>query len=381
METFFNMKNKASHILFSKYLKSIAWLFFLSLMLIAIINFTIDPGHIYPSLLTAKRHDKSSPRELVEQLVHSDYGIYFPNNIWNGRDVKHELALHSTSVQCAVIGSSHIMEISSNGKRTSLSDSCSTLINLGVSGASLEDYLALSETILQNKNPPKIILFGIDPWTLNFNRDVRWKRYNQKYLTMKTKLIVGSSYNSPNIYLEPLRNLINREYFLRSMNLIGSERNRLIELAPEFDQQVGIENPVILPDGSLIYSAKYIREVSSKKISGINDYKIKNGQWFHEQAVELFTLLVKHLQQQEFKIIFVLTPYHPSVWSFTEQPVVSAMKVVELKIHEIAKSAGAQVIGSYHPGKIGCRADEFNDDMHAVRTCLNKLERLSISYQ
>ena len=173
-------------------------------------------------LLTPNKHS-TSPRELVEQLVQSDYGVFTPSNVWNGRDIKHELALHSTSAQCAVIGSSHIMEISSNGEKTSLSDSCLTLINLGVSGASLEDYLALSETILQNKNPPKIIVFGIDPWALNFNRDIRWKRYSQKYLTMKAKLAGRSSYNPPNVYLEPLRNLINREYFLRSMR---SHRSR-----------------------------------------------------------------------------------------------------------------------------------------------------------
>jgi hypothetical protein len=142
-----------------------------------------------------------------------------------------------------------------------------------------------------------------------------------------------------------------------------------------------MENPVILPDGSSIYSAKYIGEVNSNKISGINEYKIIKGQWFKRRAVELFTLLVNFLQQQEFKIIFVLTPYHPTVWSITKQPVVLAMKAVELKIHEIAKSAGVQVIGSYHPDKIGCRADEFNDAMHAARTCLNKLEHLSIYYQ
>jgi hypothetical protein len=381
VETFSNTKNKTTYMLFSKYLKSIAWLSLLSLMVIAIINFTVDPGRIYPSLLTPDKYGKSSPRELVEQLIQSDYGVYLPDNIWNIRDIKHELALHSTSAQCAVIGSSHIMQISSIGEQTSLPGNCSTLINLGVSGASLEDYLALSETLLQNKNPPKIIAFGIDPWALNFNRDVRWKRYSQKYLTIRTKLLGGSSDNPPDTRLEPLRNLINREYFLRSMSLIGSERNKSIELVSEFDPQMRLKHPVILPDGSLFYAAKNIGEVTPDTISGINDYKIINDQWFHEEAVELFILLVNFLQQQEFKIIFTLTPYHPKVWSFMDQSVVSAMKAVELKIHEIAKATGAQVIGSYHPGKIGCKADEFNDSMHVVKTCLNKLESLSISYQ
>lgn len=368
--------------LFSKYLKSIAGLSFISLMTVAIVNFTVDPGQIYPSLLVLNKHGRSStPKELVEQLVESNYGVLLPNNVWNERDIKHELALHPTSAQCAVIGSSRTIEISSDGEKTSLSDNCSTLINLGVSGGSLEDFLALSETLLQNKKPPNVIVFGIDPWTLNFNRDVRWKRFEQKYLMMKTKLVGGASQKTPRIQLEPLRNLFNREYFLRSLSLMGTERNRLIELVPAFGQKVGMGNPVILPDGSLINSGPNTTEVTIEKVSGINDYKIINNQWFHEQAVEHFTLLIKFLQQQEFKIIFLLPPYHPTVWNFTQQPVVSAMRVVEQKIHEIAKSAGIQVVGSYHPDKMGCGMDEFKDSMHAKRTCLSKLERQSVSYQ
>jgi hypothetical protein len=225
METLFRTKNKTTYMLFSKYLKWITWLSLLSLMVVAIVNFTVNPGRIYPSLLTSNK----SPRELVEQLVQSDFGVHHPENGWNERDIKHALALHSTSDQCAVIGSSHIMQISSVGVITSLSDNCPSLINLGVSGATLEDYLALSETILQNKNPPKVIVFGIDPWVLNFNRDIRYKRYSHQYLRMKTKLIGGSSYNPSDTYLGLLQNLINREYFLRSISLIGSEGVRVIE--------------------------------------------------------------------------------------------------------------------------------------------------------
>jgi hypothetical protein len=177
--------------LFSKYLKWIAWLSFLGLMGVAIVNFTVNPGRIYPSFLTPDKYGKSSPKEIVDQLLQSEYGILSSNNSWNYRDIKHELASRPTSSLCAVMGSSHIVQISSNGEKTSLSDNCPSLINLGVSGASLEDYLALSETILQNKNPPKFIVFGIDPWVLNFNRDIRCKRYSHQYLRMKTKLIGG----------------------------------------------------------------------------------------------------------------------------------------------------------------------------------------------
>ena len=100
-----------------------------------------------------------------------------------------------------------------------------------------------------------------------------------------------------------------------------------------------------------------------------------------EKAVELFTRLVNHLQQQKFKIIFVLVPYNPAVWNIAEQSAVTAINVVESKVHEIARLTGSQVIGSYNPSNIGCTADEFFDEAHGKSICLTKLERASVSYR
>ena len=75
-----------------------------------------------------------------------------------------------------------------------------------------------------------------------------------------------------------------------------------------------------------------------------------------------------------------MIPYHPEVWNFSEQPVVTAMKIVELKVHEIAKSVGIQVIGSFDPKKINCKSEEFYDDRHPKDLCLTKLENVHLSY-
>jgi len=378
---------------FSKYLKLITGLCSFGLIVTVIINYTTDPANIYPSLLASDSHNKPSPKDIVEQLVQSDHGVIIQNNIWNERDIKHALALHPTTAQCAVMGSSRAIQISSVGKERSLSDNCPSLINLGVSGASLEDYLALSETILRNERPPRVIVFNIDPWSLNFNRDSRWIRYKQDFFNMQAKLEGEYHDDNSSSSLGLLRNLINREYLHRSVQLMLSERKLSIENAPEFDHQVGLDDRVLLPDGSLIYSGKYIRNAHASKISNINAiagklaaevynlnivFKIRGSRWVTEKAVELFIRLVNHLQQQKFKIIVVLVPSHPAVWNITEQS--TAMNVVESKVHEIARLTGTQVIGSYNPGNIGCTADEFFDADHGKAICLTKLERVSASY-
>ena len=75
-----------------------------------------------------------------------------------------------------------------------------------------------------------------------------------------------------------------------------------------------------------------------------------------------------------------MIPSHPAVWNFDEQPVVTAMKIVEPKVHEIAKSLEIQVIGSFNPKKIGCTEEEFYDEMHPKDLCLSKLENVLLSY-
>ena len=380
MRTVTSIKHKMTYAPFSKYLKLIAGLCSFGLIVVATINYTVNPGKIYPPLLISDSYNKLSPKQIVKQLVQSDHGIIVKNDTWNERDLKHALALRPTTAQCAVIGSSRIMQISSVRKERLLSDNCPSLINLGVSGASLEDYLALSETILRNEKPPKVIVFGIDPWSFNFNRDSRWVRYKQNFFNIKSKLEGEYHDDNSSSTLALMRNLISREYLLRSLQLILSERLS-IENVQEFDHRLGLDDPVLLPDGSLIYSGKHIRSTLASKISGVHEFRIRGTRWVTEKAVELLIRLVNYLQQQKFKIIFVLVPYHPAVWSITEQPSVSAMRMVESKVHEIARLTGIQVIGSYNPSNIGCTADEFFDAVHVKATCLTKLERASVSYR
>jgi hypothetical protein len=383
MRTFTSIKHKMIYAPFSKYLKLIAGLCSFSLIAIATINYTANPGKVYPPLPIFDSYNKLSPKQIIKQLVQSDHGIIVTNDTWNKRDLKHALALRPTTAQCAVIGSSRVMEISSFMKERSLSDNCPSLINLGVNGASLEDYLALSDTILRNEKPPKVIVFGIDPGNFNFNRNSRWARHKQNFINMRSKLEGEYHDDNSSSTLGLVRNLINREYLLRSLKLILSERTRTINNVQEFDHQIGLEDPVLLPDGSLIYSEGDANRPS--KIIGIHTlgdvFSISGSQWVNEKAVELFIRLVNHLQQLKFKIIFVLVPYSPAVWDIAKQSGTTEINVVESKVHEIAKLTGIQVIGSYNPSRIECTADDFFNAAHPKPTCVTKIERASVSYR
>ena len=125
------------HTLFSKYLKAVAWLCFFCLSTVVIINLTIDPGKVY---VFKPEH---SQLKFVTQLVRSKHGL---SKYLNLRDVKRTLGLYPSTAECTIIGSSRILQVSSVRQEKSLTNTCSSILNLAVDGASLEDYLALSDT-------------------------------------------------------------------------------------------------------------------------------------------------------------------------------------------------------------------------------------------
>ena len=376
------MKQKS----YKLYLKNIFFLSFSLIIIIGSINYFINPGNVYPTL-NKYYNKKQSTTKFIDQLINSDNGILFDNSVWNMRDIKQALAKNNNDADCAIIGSSRIMQISSERPTKSLSKICPKITNLGIPGTSLEDYLIASKNILRNSKPPKTILIGIDPWIFILNRDKRWRRYKNDFFLMKDeleenlKISSTQNYEKVSFNIALISNLINYDYFSKSIKLILSKNNKFIEHAPVFDYKKGLDKPVLLSDGTGIYAKNYQEKSKSIKISGVYNYdiggisktKYDEGQWYQEKALKLFVNLINYLKE-DFNIIFILTPYHPAVWEIEDQTLVKAMKNIELKTHEIANSLNVKVIGSFDPNHINCTKEEFFDPVHPKDTCLSKLE-------
>ena len=376
---------------FLNYLVGVIFFSLALLLLIALINFKIDPSNIYIKYSKSSNNTKESLNSFTQKLFNSSNGILFKNYIWNERDIYLNFTKHNIDVDCFILGSSQIKQISSFRKNKSLSKTCGKLMNLGIDGAVIEDYIVLSQSILENQKKTKNIIVAINAWTFNFNRDSRWLHYKNDYDRALKKIIIENdnidrASNTETSYKTLLiKNLINIKYFISSLNLINSDKDYLVEPAKDFNYELGTTHKVLLPDGSTISSAENIKkrknnnEDSFKKRKwGIHNWGIVPGVWHDENAIKIFIKLVNQLKKN-FNVIFLITPYHPHVWSNEEQPSVKAMKNVESKVNEIAKNLKIDVIGSFDPKKIGCNKDEFIDEIHATDLCLSKLENIYVS--
>lgn len=360
--------------MYRHYLKYNFLILLVCLFFILVISFVIDPGKIY----LRKMINDYNTEKYVSILKKSKYGLVQEN--WNERVVKITLAKEFTDSDCIIMGSSHVMQISAIRNTGNINKQCKSLINLGVSGGSLEDIFIFSNIVLNNKISPKQVFISIDPWTLKFNMDSRYLIHEENYINMLEELSIK---NVKNISYESkiLTNLINKEYFFNSLRLLVESDKRIFDFSEiekvneKFDFRYGYTKTVTLPDGSHIYNTSWIKKQSEDILKlpyGGGDYKI-SGEPYHDSAVIAFAKLLEFYNKKDITISFLLTPYHPNVFKNGDTNIVQHMNKVNEKIVQLATQHDIKIYGSFYPNKLNCNENEFYDFMHATSECLNKI--------
>jgi len=363
--------------MYKKNLKITILLIGILVTIIASINIFVDPGKIYLKKIVAQQ----KANDYVDKLIKSKYGLF--RNGWNERLVKTTLAQKASNYECVILGSSHIMQISNIRKIGNIQKQCKSLINLGVSGGSLEDIFVMSNILFKNNKLPKKIFIDIDPWTLKLNMDSRYGAYKNEYIAMVQSLKIkyqgeGSSYRE-----KVLKNLINWEYFYSSIKILKEKKYKAFDYfnlrgyAPTkpYNYSEGSTGSIILPDGAHIYSNSYLKKQKKNNPNiplGKGNYKIK-GKIYEEKAILYLEKLIRFYQSQNVEVAFILTPYHPNVFKKGETKTVKHMKRIKNIILDIAKKYNLKIYGSFFPKDLNCKESEFLDFMHPTTDCLNKI--------
>lgn len=258
-----------------------------------------------------------------------------------------------------VIGSSRTMLIDSSfagGGR---------FFNHSVSGASLEDEIAIYQIYKENKKLPKNIWLGIDPWFFNEdNGQERWKSIGEYY----SRFFNNDTEENSELY--KYSELISFSYFQSSLKKLPAVIS-------------GKDNPVAttnlynktntkLTDGSITYGKTY-REASPEKVrSKAEQYltgELYSLDHFNEISPELwnnFEKFISELKKYNINISLILTPYHPIVYNRIKDDYKQVI-VLEEKLRSFAELNNIKLHGSYNPEKINLDENHFFDGMHCKR--------------
>jgi peptidoglycan/LPS O-acetylase OafA/YrhL len=302
---------------------------------------------------TLSKHDFEE--KLAEILTRSK-AIYF-TNMDERKFIKYRIRHETLKPEVIVIGSSRSMQIRESTYGGSL-------LNLSVSGASIEDRVAIAHMATQ-KFTPKTILLGVGPWIFNSNYiGKRWMSLHEEYAAALAHLNIESKANinpptatNKNTLFYALWNF----YFSVNMKKYATD-----DVTSEFED-------LILRDGSHVYSTKSSSKTQNQISHGFNGsigYGLDDFQ-HSEELEELFTKFVKSYSKN-YKLVLVLAPYHPKLYEQmkSERPVY--IKVENL-LREFASTNGVAIIGSYNPEKVGCSELEFYDGSHPKEACMKKV--------
>lgn len=303
---------------------------------------------------SAKLFDNNHEKKLAS-IINSNHNLtnisnyderLFQKEVINGRD---------SVADIVVIGSSRTMLINSElfpGK---------SLVNNSVSGATIEDIVAIYHLYkLKNRLPEKIII-GLDPWTFNDkNKLERWKSLSKEYHAFHDSLVESDKYFK-------YRQLYSLSYFQSSIkSLITRIKGGDEPVAT--DEIYNVTN-TIHPDGSLTYAEAFRnaspKEIESKIISYLDGdiYGIENYETVSLKVKQELELLLQDMHTHGIEVIFFLSPYHPRAYQFikTNYP---AVEQAEGYIKTLASTRNIEVLGSFDPARIGLGEDDFYDAMH-----------------
>lgn len=280
-----------------------------------------------------------------------------------------------------IIGSSRIMEL--NNVTTNIGN----YINCSVSGASIEDYLALYDLVEKKGLKPDHIVFGLDPWLLNGNNNlIRWKSISSDYFDMLEKIGLQDYAGSNSRIIAKVQNMSNKysealsfSYFQRSLFSIRSKNDDYLPTANSEN-----ENITKRFDGSLDYGKNYksrtdkniedeaLEYINQNPVYGLGDYKEISA-----KKIMIFEHMLQYLIKKNIKISFFLSPYHPLVWDYFthNQNKYENVFKSEIVFFKLAEKYKATLIGSFNPKKYNLSNSDFYDGMHCNTKTISSIFR------
>jgi peptidoglycan/LPS O-acetylase OafA/YrhL len=302
---------------------------------------------------------KNSTEALLAKLLINNNAVY--STKMNERlFVKNRIIYENLKPKVLIIGSSRIMPISNDNfnKQT---------LNLAVSGASVEDHIAITLMALEKFNVDTILL-GADPWLFNhFNNQLRWKSISEEYqISLKSIQFKSKDYN-----IIENKNFIEihlfHERFLEKLYSFLNIRKLDLELKEK--QINNLTKDAILRDGKRIYANK---ELEEKIKANVIKYSMERYK-FSDEYYEIYKSFIEHLTDVHNKeVVLVLPPYYLPSYKLTIQEKPFYLDL-EAKFKKLSKETNIKIIGSYDASSIPCDDNEFYDYMHPKDSCMKKI--------
>ncbi|HME42582.1 MAG TPA: hypothetical protein VKF36_05800 [Syntrophorhabdales bacterium] len=250
--------------------------------------------------------------------------------------------------------------------------------NNSVSGAIIEDYIAIVGLYRRKGVLPKTVIIGIDPWIFNKNNRLGsefWRVLESYYREMvaefpkgaRGRTLVASITEPRSDVASSYEQLINLEYTLQNWDYLQKGKKLYVT------DTVNVDDIIREPDGSVDfpYNLRFgtMAQIGLRGLPPIiyRDFEALSG-------TELFEDLLHYLKTHGVAVVLLLPPLHPDVYqACLNDPKYSITIKVEAYLRQLARDNGFTMVGSFDPGKYGFRAEDFADEIHGHESVMKRL--------
>lgn len=344
----------------TKWIKIFFGLSIFVFLFLGIFNYKIDSLGLLRETTLDKVAEELSNGKIIAGLGNIDERIFR----------KKQIEYLKNDVEYVAIGSSRTMQLRKN---MFLNDGINNFQNYSVSGASIEDYIALIQ-VHKNKfgELPKNIIFGLDTWIFNkYNGQSRYlslkDEYTQFMNILKTNIETNNQKRSWIYYLLSLNYAKeNKTYY--DKNKSKDEDNKIKYTITD---TINIDDSLKMPDGSIYYPYKNrfpdFNEVSNiaKSYAKGSVYSLEN--YKELSNTELFEKLITYLKDNKVNVYFYLTPYNPITYDILiSNKKYKIINEAENYLKKFAKENNIKIVGSYNPHNLKLKNEHFFDGMHSL---------------
>jgi hypothetical protein len=323
------------------------------------------------------------------QLFHQGYEAQLAKMLGAGKNVAVRPNYDERLLQKLLVeGARNVPDIVTLGSSRSMQVTQSNfaqleLANHSVSGATLEDHLAIYQLYRNKPLLPKIVLLNVDPWMFNKNyKSASWQSLGAEY--RKITFDLGQHSTQPTMDGR-LKQLISLSYLKTSLEAARS--GAYSKIAPKPISTVETDVPVRRADGSLIWPAAIRNQTPEQIRTKARTYltpPVYGLETFREidpTAWHTFEALINLQKKEGIRTILLLVPYQPETYALlTAKPEYRIILDIETSLRRLAQRQGVPIIGSYNPALSHCDEQEFSDGMHPSTSCINKILAAQFPY-
>lgn len=324
---------------------------------IALVNYKIDPSHIYSNKYVDKVVEGARLGLNVTNVGDMDERSYKEKfaSVYQGR-----------SFDYLVLGSSRAMTISEDAFDGS------TVLNLGVSGCKIEDLMAFYEICKEYNVQYFNVIIGADPTLFNdYDEGTRWKAIEHYYYRF-----IGTEKRKVSFeFWEKIKKILDVSYArmaIKSLPKLLFGNNDIDDL--EYVETYMNDGATKRTDGSIYYAKAYRESPQESKdnlaMTWTHD-SFKNFNSASEEKEVMFETLIDTFTNNRVQVILFRSPYHPLFYQRVRS--MNGFQESMEYIDELGESKKVETVGYFNPENMGLKNTDFYDAAHLRKEVVDEI--------